>query len=180
MYVTVRQRHNQAMLAPSGKDEKAIVQMLRGLQEYQQILEASDAEPARAALKQGLSDIARGLEKLIQGPMGRLDAELLAQDLAPFFQFFAATPARRSCPKTPRIARSARAPSHEFFDRKLFPNFFFFSRTNFGSKKCSMNFIYFSNQIFQYFFHISKKFSPAALGRNAIVISVFVLIAMRF
>ena len=99
---------------------------------------------------------------------------------APFFQFFAATPARRSCPKTPRIARSARSPSHEFFDRKLFARTFFFPRTNFGSKKCSMNFIYFSNQIFQYFFHISKNFSPAALGRNAIVISVFVLIAMRF
>ena len=86
MYVTGRQRHNQAMLAPSSKDEKAIVQMLRGLQEYQQILDASESEPARAALKQGLSDIARGLEKLMQGPMGRLDAELFAQDLAPFMQ----------------------------------------------------------------------------------------------
>ncbi|MEJ2087206.1 MAG: hypothetical protein P8Y69_01700 [Gammaproteobacteria bacterium] len=86
MYVTGRQRHNQAMLAPSRKDERAIVQMLRGLQDYQQILEASDAEPTRTVLKQGLSDIARGLQKLLQGPMGRLDAELLAQEIAPLIQ----------------------------------------------------------------------------------------------
>ena len=46
MYVTGRQRHNQALLAPSRKDEKAIVQMLRGLQEYQQILEASESRHA--------------------------------------------------------------------------------------------------------------------------------------
>ena len=86
MYVTGRQRHNQALLAPSGKDEKAIVQMLRGLQDYQQILEASDAEAARAVMTQGLSDIARGLQKLLQGPMGRLNADLLAEDLAPYVQ----------------------------------------------------------------------------------------------
>ena len=86
MYVTGRQRHNQAMLAPSRKDEKAIVQMLRGLQDYQEILDASELEPAHAVLTQGLSDIARGLQKLLQGPMGRLDAELLAQELAPFVQ----------------------------------------------------------------------------------------------
>jgi hypothetical protein len=84
MYVTGRQRHNQALLAPSRKDERAIVQMLRGLQEYQKILEASDTEPARAVLQQGLSDIARGLQKLAQGPLGRLDAELLLEDLEPF------------------------------------------------------------------------------------------------
>ena len=84
MYVTGRQRHNQAMLAPSGKDEKAIVQMLRGLQDYQQLLEKSDGEAARAALNQGLSDIARGLQKLTQGPLGRLDPELLNEELARF------------------------------------------------------------------------------------------------
>jgi len=86
MYVTGRQRHNQAMLAPSRKDEKAIVQMLRGLQDYQQLLEASDSDAARAVLNQGLSDIARGLQKLTQGPLGRLDPQLLAEDLAPFIQ----------------------------------------------------------------------------------------------
>lgn len=86
MYVTGRQRHNQAMLAPSRKDEKAIVQMLRGLQEYRELLDASDAESARAILIQGLSDIARGLQKLTQGPLGRLDAELLSAELAEFIQ----------------------------------------------------------------------------------------------
>jgi hypothetical protein len=86
MYVTGRQRHNQALLAPSRKDEKAMVQMLRGLLEYREILEASDTESARAVLNQGLSDIARGLQKLAQGPLGRLDAELLLQDLEPFVQ----------------------------------------------------------------------------------------------
>ncbi len=86
MYVTGRQRHNQALLAPSRKDEKAIVQMLRGLQEYQQILELSDTEAARAVLNQGLSDIARGLQKLAQGPLGRLDPEMLLEDLEPFVQ----------------------------------------------------------------------------------------------
>ncbi len=86
MYVTGRQRHNQALLAPSRKDEKAIVQMLRGLQAYREILEATDAEAARAVLNQGLSDIARGLQKLAQGPMGRLDPELLLQDLESFIQ----------------------------------------------------------------------------------------------
>ena len=86
MYVTARQRHNQAMLAPSRKDEKAVVQMLRGLQEYQKLLDASEGEAARAALNQGLSDIARGLQKLTQGPLGRLDPELLCEDLEPFMQ----------------------------------------------------------------------------------------------
>jgi hypothetical protein len=86
MYVTGRQRHNQALLAPSRKDEKAIVQMLRGLQEYQQILEQSETEAARAILNQGLSDIARGLQKLAQGPLGRLDPELLLEDLSTFVQ----------------------------------------------------------------------------------------------
>jgi hypothetical protein len=91
MYVTERQRHNQALLAPSRKDERAVVQMLRGLQEYQKILEASDTEPARAVLQQGLSDIARGLQKLAQGPLGRLDAELLLEDLEPFVRESALT-----------------------------------------------------------------------------------------
>ena len=86
MYVTGRQRHNQALLAPSRKDEKAIVQMLRGLQEYQQILEVSETDAARAVLNQGLSEIARGLQKLAQGPLGRLDPELLLEDLSPFVQ----------------------------------------------------------------------------------------------
>lgn len=86
MYVTGRQRHNQALLAPSGKDEKAIVQMLRGLQEYQKLLEASEAEATRALLNQGLSDIARGLQKLTAGPLGRLDREQLLEALAPFVQ----------------------------------------------------------------------------------------------
>ena len=86
MYVTGRQRHNQALLAPNCKDERAIVQMLRGLQDYQELLEASDTEAARAVLNQGLSDIARGLQKLSQGPLGRLDPELLLEDLAPFVQ----------------------------------------------------------------------------------------------
>lgn len=86
MYVTGRQRHNQAILAPSRKDEKAIVHMLRGLQEYQQILEVSDTEASRAVLNQGLSDIARGLQKLAQGPLGRLDPELLLEDLESFIQ----------------------------------------------------------------------------------------------
>jgi hypothetical protein len=86
MYVTARQRHNQAMLAPSHKDEKAIVQMVRGLQDYQKLLDASDGEAARAALIQGLSDIARGLQKLTQGPLGRLDANLLLEELDAFIQ----------------------------------------------------------------------------------------------
>ena len=65
--------------------------MLRGLQEYQQILELSDTEAARAVLNQGLSDIARGLQKLAQGPLGRLDPELLLEDLEPFCQDAALT-----------------------------------------------------------------------------------------
>jgi hypothetical protein len=86
MYVTGRQRHNQAILAPSGKDEKAIVQLFRGLTEYHKLLELSETDAVRAILKQGLSDIARGLQKLTQGPLGRLDAAILSEDLAPFIQ----------------------------------------------------------------------------------------------
>ena len=86
MYVTARQRHNQAMLAPSRKDEKAVVQMFRGLQDYQKLLDASDGEAARAALIQGLSDIARGLQRLTQGPLGRLDADLLHEELEAFIR----------------------------------------------------------------------------------------------
>ena len=84
MYVTQVQRHNQAILAPSGRDEKALVQILRGLQDYEKLLGATESDPARAVLTQGLSDIARGLTKLTQGPLGRLDAELLAEELAPY------------------------------------------------------------------------------------------------
>ena len=84
MYLTGQQRHNQAMLAPSRKDEKAIVQMLRGLHDYHELLDTTDGEAARAVLTQGLSDIARGLQKLMQGPLGRLDADLLAAELARF------------------------------------------------------------------------------------------------
>jgi len=91
MYVTERQRHNQALLAPSRKDERAMVQMLRGLLDYRELLAASDAEATRAVLNQGLSDIARGLQKLTQGPLGRLDAELILQDLEPFMQESALT-----------------------------------------------------------------------------------------
>lgn len=83
MRITERQRHNQAMLAPSGKHEKALVQLIRGLKEYEALLEASEAEAAAALLVQGMSDIARGILKLCQGPLGRLNPELLAQDLYP-------------------------------------------------------------------------------------------------
>lgn len=86
MYVTQRQRHNQAILAPKSKDEKAIVQILRGLQDYQHLISTPNADPARTVLNQGLSDIARGLQKLMEGSLGRLDPELLAQDLEPFVQ----------------------------------------------------------------------------------------------
>ena len=86
MYVTRVQRHNQALLAPSGKDEKALVQLLKGLHDYHILLSANDSDPARAVLTQGLSDIARGLQKLTEGPLGRLDAELLAEQLEAFVQ----------------------------------------------------------------------------------------------
>ena len=86
MYVTGRQRHNQAMLAPSRKDEKALVKMLSGLKEYHQLLDSCDTKAARATLKQGLCDIARGLQLLTQGPTGRLDAELLAREIEPYLQ----------------------------------------------------------------------------------------------
>ena len=86
MYVTRVQRHNQALLAPSGKDEKALVNILKGLQEYQALISASDPDPARGVLTQGLSDIARGLQKLTEGSLGRLDPELLAAELEPFIQ----------------------------------------------------------------------------------------------
>ena len=77
-------------------------------------------------------------------------------------------------PRLPRADLAQKRPEsrapHELprtnFSTANFSRTFFFPRTNFGSKKCSKNFIYFSNQIFQYFFHISKNFSPAALGRN--------------
>ena len=59
------------------------------------------------------------------------------------------------------------------------PNFFF-SADKFWLQKMFDEFHIFFESDFSIFFHISKNFSPAALGRNAIVISVFVLIAMRF
>ncbi len=86
MYVTRVQRHNQAILAPSGKDEKALVQILRGMQDYQKLLSACEPGPALTVLTQGLSDIARGLQKLMEGSLGRLDAELLAEELEAFLQ----------------------------------------------------------------------------------------------
>ena len=86
MYVTGRQRHNQAMLAPSRRDEKALVKMLSGLKEYHEVIDGCDTKAARATLTQGLSEIARGLQRLTEGPRGRLDAELLAREIEPFLQ----------------------------------------------------------------------------------------------
>ena len=71
------------MLAPSGGHEKALVQLLRGLKEYEALLDGSETEAAAALLVQGMSDIARGILKLSQGPFGRLDAELVAEELFP-------------------------------------------------------------------------------------------------
>jgi hypothetical protein len=83
MRITVKQKHNQAMLAPNGKHEKALVQLVRGLKEYEALLEGGETEAVAALLVQGMSDIARGILKLTQGPLGRLDAELMAEDLLP-------------------------------------------------------------------------------------------------
>lgn len=74
------------MLAPSGKHERAIVHLVRGLKEYEALLEGSETEAAAALLVQGMSDIARGILKLSQGSLGRLDAELLAEALLPLVQ----------------------------------------------------------------------------------------------
>jgi len=87
MYVTHRQRHNQAMLAPSSCDEKAIVQLLRGLQDYRELLDRardSGSTSNTAVLAQGMAEVARGLLKLIDGPLGRLDAELVREELVSF------------------------------------------------------------------------------------------------
>jgi len=85
MYVNSYQRHNQALLAPNSKDEKAIVNLLRGLQAYQELLQADESQRPSAAALQGMSDIARGLHKLIQqGPLGRLDRSLIEAAIAPF------------------------------------------------------------------------------------------------
>lgn len=85
MYVTSRQRHNQAMLAPSRREEKAVVQLLRGLKEYHELLQADDCRMPHAVVIQGMSDIARGLHKLIQqGPIGRLDKDLVCAEIAAF------------------------------------------------------------------------------------------------
>ena len=85
MNVTSHQRHNQAMLAPSRKDEKAIVNLLRGLEDFRELLQADDGQRPNTAALQGMSDIARGLHKLIQqAPLGRLDRGLIEAALAPF------------------------------------------------------------------------------------------------
>ncbi|MCB1685714.1 MAG: hypothetical protein R3E82_00550 [Pseudomonadales bacterium] len=85
MYVTSHQRHNQAMLAPSRKDEKAIVGVLRGLQDYHELLSSDEGQRPGTAAIQGMSDIARGLHRLIQqGPLGRLDRGLIEAALEPF------------------------------------------------------------------------------------------------
>lgn len=85
MYVTSHQRHNQAMLAPSRKDEKAIVSVLRGLQGYHELLCRDEGQRPGTAALQGMSDIARGLHRLIQqGPLGRLDRGLIEAALEPF------------------------------------------------------------------------------------------------
>ena len=83
--------------------------------------------------------------------------------------FFSSTPPRRSRPKMPRIARSARARSHEFFGAKLFvknvflnANFFtknFAARRFFLSRTFSRNFSISAQRIFNGFSsHFQKNF----------------------
>ena len=76
------------MLAPTSPDERAIVHLLRGLRGYDKLLGTSACSGRRANLAQGMSEIAGGLLKLIDGPCGRLDAELLAREIAPYLYDF--------------------------------------------------------------------------------------------
>ena len=87
--------------------------------------------------------------------------------------FFSSTPPRRSRPKMPRIARSARARSHEFFGAKLFVKNVFLNANFFTQNFAPRRFFYpqFFQSIFLFlhkgfsmdFLPIFKKFSPAAL-----------------
>ena len=81
MYVTNRERHNQAMLAPRSNIEKAIVQLVRGLQQYSSLTTPDN---------EGMADIANGLLKLIDPPskqsLDRLDPAVLSEELACFLQ----------------------------------------------------------------------------------------------
>lgn len=97
----------------------------------------------------------------------------------PFLQFFISTPPRRSRPKMPRIARSARARSHEFFGAKLFlKNIFLnanFFPKNFGvtdffhPKYFSQNFTFCTKNFQWIFFTFSKIFR---LRRTCAVVNV--------
>ena len=71
--------------------------------------------------------------------------------------FFSSTPPRRSRPKMPRIARSARARSHEFFGAKLFVKNFFLN-ANFFTKNFAARRFFIPNFFKKLFNFCTKDF----------------------
>lgn len=81
MRVNAQQRHIQAMLVPSSKEEIALTRIVRGLEAYVELLEDGQELEQHAQLMATVVNMTRAALALTGGPLGRLDGALLQQKL---------------------------------------------------------------------------------------------------
>lgn len=85
MHVGEGQRHDQAMIAPRGLEEEALVGMIRGAEAYATLLSKKRGtmdDGNHELLAQALGDIIDSIAELSDGPRGRLDRGRLTEKLA--------------------------------------------------------------------------------------------------
>ena len=85
MHVGEGQRHDQAMIAPRGLEEEALVNMIRGVEAYNTVLSknrGSIDDGRHELLLRALGEIIESISDLSDGPCGRLDGGLLRDKLA--------------------------------------------------------------------------------------------------
>ncbi len=85
MHVGEGQRHDQAMIAPRGLEEEALVNMIRGVEAYNTALSnnrASIDDGRHELLTRALGEIIESISDLSDGPRGRLDGGRLREKLA--------------------------------------------------------------------------------------------------
>ena len=85
MHVGEGQRHEQAMIAPRGLEEEALVGMIRGVEAYATLLSSKRGtmdDRSHESLVQALGDIIDSIADLSDGPRGRLDQDRLTEKLA--------------------------------------------------------------------------------------------------
>jgi hypothetical protein len=84
MHVGEGQRHDQAMIAPRGLEEEALVNMIRGVEAYAALLSKNRGnidDGRHEILNHALGEIIESISDLSDGPRGRLDGDRLREKL---------------------------------------------------------------------------------------------------